>query len=181
MKSWPWPTKKNGTKFVNRELVSAWLPDRECIWYLLIYKWKKHGVWGLVDGKPSLLKPDYFSKSANGKKIEFYSDCYVPFLRDFAQAIEKEDDSKIFFFEPIPNEEPPILLPGDICFDKTVYAPHWYDLSALFSKSFDGYITHDVQGLSKVVHELIRGKKEYYHRQLFWAHGRQKELYFSDL
>jgi hypothetical protein len=34
-RSWPWPTRKIKTRVVNEAKQSAWLPGRECIWYLI--------------------------------------------------------------------------------------------------------------------------------------------------
>ena len=36
VKSWPWPSRHAETMTKNRELLSAWLPGKSCIW-------KKHG------------------------------------------------------------------------------------------------------------------------------------------
>jgi hypothetical protein len=133
----------------------------------------------MVNGAPKLLKPEYFSKRADGSKINFYDHCYTPFLRDFADALKKVDPSLLFLFEPVPNEEPPVIPPGTFEDGKVVYSPHWYDLSAVFNKSFDGYITHDVQGLSKVTTNN-KGQEEYHHCELLWTDGSKKELHLTD-
>lgn len=156
VKSWPWPTKRSGTKILNTEKESAWLPGVECIW-------KQHGVWEITSaGQPVLIQSNYFSKKMDGTPIDFYKDFYTPFIRGFAEAITSASPNFMVFFEPIPNEEPPVIVTETEDWHKQlVYAPHWYDLGAVFSKSFDGYLTHDVQGLSKVRLFNSRGLKTY--------------------
>ncbi|KAJ3299416.1 hypothetical protein HK104_009018 [Borealophlyctis nickersoniae] len=120
-----------------------------CIACILIYNRKQHGVWDVdSNGNPRALKPDYFSKHpAQNRKISFYKDCYVPFINRYREAILSINRDMLIFFEPIPNEDPPLLSAEDD-HASLVYAPHWYDLKALFTKSF-GFVTHDVQGLSR--------------------------------
>ncbi|KAJ3038777.1 hypothetical protein HDV00_000353 [Rhizophlyctis rosea] len=110
---------------------------------------RQHGVWTIdAHGEPQTLKPDYFSKHpSDGRPVNFYIDCYVPFLRRYTDAIKAADPDLFIFFEPIPNEDPPVIKGGDDD-PNFVYAPHWYDLQALFTKSF-GFVTHDVQALSR--------------------------------
>src|SRR3989442_459904 len=54
---------------------------------------------------------------------------------------------------PIINlfQPPPIWTPNDHHYN-VIYAPHWYDLKTLFTKTFNGKITHDVQRLTKVIY-----------------------------
>ncbi|KAJ1557683.1 hypothetical protein HK096_005898, partial [Nowakowskiella sp. JEL0078] len=147
-KSWPWPTRKTGTILMNKEGVSCWLNGKKCIW-------REHGVWDLdTNGNPKILKPDYFTTDPKtGKPLKFNEQCYLPFVYKFRDAICSVNDKWLVFFEPVPNEEPPMMNPKKA--KSLVYSPHWYDLKALFSKSFDGIITHDVQGLSKGTKNLI--------------------------
>ena len=143
VKSWPFPTKKQGTRIINSEKVSAWL-EGECIW-------KQHGVWSVNQktGKPQVDRPDYFTTHPQtGEPIDF-SRFYLDFVGKYSKAVQKAIPSAFVFVEPIPNEAPPIWGPGDHE-EGIVYAPHWYDLHSVFNKAFDGRITHDVQGLSKV-------------------------------
>ncbi|KAI8595996.1 glycoside hydrolase superfamily [Dissophora ornata] len=142
VKSWPLPTKKQRTRLVNTEKESAWF-EGECLW-------KQHGVWSVnpKTGQPQVDKPDYFSKHpVTGEKIDF-SRFYLDFIGKYSKAVQSAMPSAFVFVEPIPNEAPPVWGPGDHE-ENIVYAPHWYDLHSLFNKSFDGRITHDVQGLSK--------------------------------
>ncbi|KAI8849561.1 glycoside hydrolase superfamily [Chytridium lagenaria] len=143
VQSWPWPTQKAGTKRLNDEKLSAWIDGRKCIW-------EEHGVWKMVDGKPVPLKTDYFSKHPiTGRKVNFDNDFYMPFIRNYIKAIQAVKADNLVFFEPIPNEDPPVFNEIDATMQNVVYAPHWYDLKTLFSKSWDGIITHDVRGLSR--------------------------------
>ncbi|KAK5799202.1 glycoside hydrolase superfamily [Linnemannia elongata] len=165
VKSWPFPTKKQGTRIINSEKVSAWL-EGECIW-------KQHGVWSVNQktGKPQVDRPDYFTTHPlTGDPIDF-SRFYLDFVGKYSKAVQKAIPSAFVFVEPIPNEAPPIWGPGDHE-EGIVYAPHWYDLHSVFNKAFDGRITHDVQGLSKGKNVLaatyfgLKGARKNYRGQL---------------
>ncbi|KAF8955249.1 hypothetical protein BGZ46_002687 [Entomortierella lignicola] len=165
VRSWPLPTKKQRTRIINSENESAWF-DGECLW-------KQHGVWSVdpKTGKPKVDKPDYFSKHPiTGEKIDF-SRFYLDFVGKYSRAIQSVMPSAFVFVEPVPNEPAPIWGPNDHE-DGIVYAPHWYDLHSVFNKSFDGRITHDVQGLSKGKNVLaatyfgLKGAKKNYRGQL---------------
>ncbi|KAI8805439.1 glycoside hydrolase superfamily [Cladochytrium replicatum] len=147
-KSWPWPTRKVGKKVINSEKQSVWINGEECIW-------KRHGVWGLDEsGKPVVLRPNYFTTHPkDGSPVDFSRHCYGPFILKFAKALQEVVPEAMIFFEPIPNEQPPILREQNV--KHFVYAPHWYDLKSLFTKTFDGIVTHDVQGLSSGTKNVI--------------------------
>ena len=143
VKSWPFPTKKQKTRMINTERDSAWI-EGECLW-------KQHGVWSVnaKTGKPQVDRPDYFTTHPiTGAKIDFER-LYLDFVGKYSRAIQSVIPSAFVFVEPVPNEPAPMWQPEDHQ-ENIVYAPHWYDLHSLFNKSFDGRITHDVQGLSKV-------------------------------
>jgi hypothetical protein len=112
---------------------------------------KEHGVWDLdSSGNPVLLKNHYFSVRDDGTAINFRDEFYLPFLKKFAVGIREANPDFIFLLEPIPNEDPPNLMNEDAEWhSKCVYAPHWYDLDSVFNKRFSGFVTHDVQGLSR--------------------------------
>ncbi|KAJ2998866.1 hypothetical protein HDV02_003976 [Globomyces sp. JEL0801] len=151
VKSFPFPSKKQGYRRLNIEKVSAWLPGKECIW-------KQLGIWGLSqDGKPALLKRKYFANRPDGTPVDFKQHYYAPFLKKFAEGIHEGDDTLIFLFEPIPNEDPPMLLSEDTKWlDNCVFAPHWYDLDSVFKKAFTGGMTVDVQGLSRGTQNIFQ-------------------------
>ena len=126
---------------------------------LMFFKRKKHGVWE-IDPKTSLpttTKPHYFKYYPNTTTpINFSEDCYLPFIKLFINSIKSVDPSALVFFEPIPNEDPPVLSYDDSknsfkSVKGLIYAPHWYDLYTMFTKSFEGKVTHDVQSLSRVI------------------------------
>ncbi|KAI8378038.1 glycoside hydrolase superfamily [Radiomyces spectabilis] len=141
IKSWPFPTKRSHTRTINASRTSAWLADQSCIW-------KQHGVWKLDDaGQPVLLDDAYFSKDPiTGETVDFYRDFYVPFVNQYAQAIQSVKKIWYCFVEPLANERSPIFTEKDH-HDHMVYAPHWYDLNCVFYKKFNGLMTHDVQSL----------------------------------
>ncbi|KAI9101783.1 glycoside hydrolase superfamily [Phlyctochytrium arcticum] len=163
VKSWPWPTRKSHSRKANAGRISAWLPGHDCIW-------KEHGVWGLDEaGKPKALISDYFTKNRDGSCVDFGQDCYLPFIRRYTTAIHAVKPDYFIFFEPIPNENPPEFAQKEAD-PYLVYSPHWYDLKALFSKSFNGVITHDVQGLS-------RGTKNVLNATYFGVTGANRNYY----
>ncbi|GES78881.1 glycoside hydrolase family 5 protein [Rhizophagus clarus] len=148
VKSWPFPTRKDKTRIINEERESAWL-NGKCIW-------REHGVWNVdaKTNKPKVLDKDYFLKNPKtGEKMDFYKDFYLPFVKRYAEGIQSINKEYFVFVEPLPNEPPPIWTPNDH-HNNIIYAPHWYDLKALFTKTFNGKITHDVQRLTKGAHHI---------------------------
>ncbi|KAI9333868.1 glycoside hydrolase superfamily [Obelidium mucronatum] len=147
IKSWPAPSRKSGTRVLNSMKRSAWLNYGD---FHQIRK--RHGVWQVnpKTGAPEILKPNYFvTNPATGEPIEFYKDFYMPMVKRYKNAIKAVRSDHLIFFEPIPNEDPPELDEEDREEPNYVYAPHWYDLKALLTKSFDGLVTFDVQGLAR--------------------------------
>ncbi len=124
------------------------------------------------NGKPVLLKPKYFSEDKNGKKICFHQDFYVKFLKRYAVAIQEANPNLIFLFEPVPNEEPPKLDQAESWHKNCIYAPHWYDLDSVFHKRFSGFMTHDVQGLSK-------GTRNVFQASYFGVKGARRNYAFQ--
>ncbi|KAI3657997.1 hypothetical protein MP638_001821 [Amoeboaphelidium occidentale] len=152
-RSFPWPTRKVGKKLVNEEGIKVWKYDG-CIW-------KAHGLWDTVEenGKtvPRILTPDYFLKNPQtGASVEFNKDFYLPFIKRYISAVRTSFGGRrnlLFLVEPIPNESPPRVSTSRDCEElglqrDLIYAPHWYDLSLLFSKKFNSLFSHDVQELS---------------------------------
>lgn len=151
VKSWPQPSKCAGSRMLNNEKVSAWLPNRSCIW-------KEHGIWEYdKNGKAKLKKYKHFTVKKDGSPVHFKEDFYAPFLKKFAAAVREGNPDLFFFFEPVPNEDPPNLIEEKSDWlQNSIYSPHWYDLNSVFHKSFTGYITHDVQGLSRGTRNVLQ-------------------------
>lgn len=187
VKSWPWPTRISHHASVDPKGRSAWLGDisaatvdkplglGRCIW-------RAHGVWDWDEKKksPVVLRPDYFEfdhrLGREGSKIEWYRDCYAPFLHRFADRVSRKSNRQLSFVEPIPNEfippwplpenskspvlrrkqtySVPTILPSKYRPQNLVYAPHFYDLNVLFSK-LHSWMSVDVQGLARGMFVLL--------------------------
>lgn len=178
VKSWPFPTRVSHRSLVDPEGRSAWLPAAkspetlgrgtlgQCVW-------KAHGVWKWDEQKqaPVVLQNDYFDydhrPGREGTKIEWYRDCYGPFLEKFDKRISRGRPHFLSFLEPIPNEFMP-PWPTETTKSQVstqqkyaeqtvmqaqrpenlVFAPHFYDLNVLFSK-YHAWMSVNVQGLSR--------------------------------
>ncbi|KAF8843464.1 glycoside hydrolase family 5 protein [Paxillus ammoniavirescens] len=148
-RSFPLPTRLTSRSMLNPDNHSAWRPDGptqgKCIWEM-------QGVWAWdkVKNEGVVLRENYFGKHpVTGRKIDWYTDFYYPFLKRWAERIYSvTPKEKMLFVEPIPNEFcPPSWTKGNQL-PNMVFAPHWYDLDTLFSKAF-GDFTVNVQGLSR--------------------------------
>ncbi|KAL3896641.1 MAG: hypothetical protein SGCHY_003938 [Lobulomycetales sp.] len=150
VKTWPRPTRRSGTTVINPHGESAWLDGRPCIW-------RQHGVWDIdpTTGAPHALVDTYFTRDPKtGCRVDFLQDFYMPFVKTFATAVRAADPALYIFFEPVPNEYPPVVT-SELDDESYVYSPHWYDLKTMFEKQFNGVITHDVQGLSKKTRSVL--------------------------
>lgn len=167
VRSFPFPTRRSGSKLVNEECVQVWKTragdegspasksnKSRCIW-------AKEGVWAWDNekNKPVVLKDGYFSKHPEGRKVDFYQDFYWPFVKRWEEdmliwtpkkaiAGPSEARRKMIHVEGLPNEFCP-KWPEDVRPDNLVFSPHWYDLHSMFTKKF-GNMTVNVQGLSRV-------------------------------
>ncbi|WWC98544.1 hypothetical protein V866_005436 [Kwoniella sp. B9012] len=148
-RSFPYPTVISKYTTANPEGVPAWKKGREgCIW-------EKEGIWRWSDNKKQAiaLQEDYFTKDRKGDKVDFYQDFYFPFVKKWNEIVaskqktREDGDQLMRMVEMIPNEFCPEYEEGKRP-DNMVYAPHWYDLNALFKKQF-GFMTVNVQGLSR--------------------------------
>lgn len=178
VKSWPFPTRKTHRSLLDPGGRSAWLPaggaDKQypyaggmgqCVW-------RAHGVWEWDEQKKAarILDENYFNvdhrPGREGQSLEWYRDCYAPFLRRFLERTARKNPSSLSFFEPIPNEFLPpwpekegtrvgkqryavdTVMPAGQQPQHAVYAPHFYDLNVLFSKHHS-WMSVNVQGLSR--------------------------------
>ncbi|KAI1792651.1 glycoside hydrolase family 5 protein [Ganoderma leucocontextum] len=147
-RSFPMPTRLTSQAVLNKAGQKAWLEDGptqgKCLWEL-------HGVWGWNQKKNEgvVLRENYFKRDPDtGREIDWYTDFYYPVLNKWAERVRSvSSQEKVVFCEPIPNEFCPKSWrphrPANM-----VYAPHWYDLNALFLKAF-GDFSVNVQGLSR--------------------------------
>ncbi|ORY70465.1 glycoside hydrolase superfamily [Pseudomassariella vexata] len=204
VKSWPFPTRISHRTRVDPRGRSAWLPleshkvavaDRpqgmgRCVW-------RAHGVWKWDEKKqaPVVLQKDYFEydhrSGHEGERIEWYRDCYAPFIRRFTERTSRQRSSHLCFVEPIPNEFMPPWQPNEselttahrqqtyatrtlITTERPrnfVYTPHFYDLNVLFSKAHN-WMSVNVQGLSRGMFILrglyfgVQGLRKNYRAQL---------------
>ncbi|KII91594.1 glycoside hydrolase family 5 protein [Plicaturopsis crispa FD-325 SS-3] len=148
-RSFPFPTRLTGHNMLNEAGQKAWRPDGptggECLWAM-------HGVWGwdVNKGEGVVLRENYFVKDPmTGRPIDWYKDFYYPFLQRWANRVRSVSPAnKALFIEPIPNEFCPTSWTPENRVQNMVYAPHWYDLNALFTKAF-GDFSVNVQGLSR--------------------------------
>ncbi|KIK68366.1 glycoside hydrolase family 5 protein [Collybiopsis luxurians FD-317 M1] len=148
-RSFPMPTRRTGRVILNVEGRKVWKEEGptngQCLWQM-------HGVWGWDKNRNEgiVLRENYFKKHPmTGRQIDWYTEFYYPFLNKWAECVRSvSSPEKIVFVEMIPNEFCPSTFTKDNQPPNIVYAPHWYDLNALFSKSF-GNFTVNVQGLSR--------------------------------
>ncbi|KAL8276134.1 hypothetical protein RQP46_011465 [Phenoliferia psychrophenolica] len=137
----------------------AWKDGVECVW-------EEHGVWAWDakrgrGGEPVVLKAEYFRKHpVTGKDVEWYRDFYWPFCAKFGDRIGKANPAWNTFVGPIPNELcvewPRAARPRNL-----IYAPHWYDLQSLHTKSLN-FWSANVQGLAKgmfILNALYFGRR----------------------
>lgn len=132
--------------------------------------WRAHGVWDWDGQKqcPMVLQQDYFDRDhrpgREGQRIEWYRDCYTPFVLKFSQRVSRRFPEHLSFVEPLPNQFMPPWQPEnrqalqqqyktEIVIDSErpqnlVYAPHFYDLNVLFSKTHTA-MSVNVQGLAR--------------------------------
>ncbi|KAG9124154.1 hypothetical protein FRC07_012642 [Ceratobasidium sp. 392] len=151
VRSWPFPTRIGKTVLRNRKGTTAWREDGptkgQCIWEM-------HGVWGWDkkknEGVP--LRESYFKNHPQTGRTARLG-WYGTWNEELTQAI--------------PNEFCPVSWTTDKQPANMVFAPHWYDLNALFSKAF-GYMSVNVQGLARGMFVL---------RALYWGHQGARDNY----
>jgi hypothetical protein len=118
---------------VDPQGVHAWKEGADCVW-------KEAGVWGFdAQGQPQLLKPDYFSG------VDFGTECFLPFAREFAKRIQSVSPQAMIFTEMPPTEIGDLVFPQISKEDipLAVNAMHWYDMITLFTTTWRSYFTLD--------------------------------------
>ena len=122
----------------NKQKFSAWQENTPPVW-------QDNGVWQNKNGKIEILRHKHFSEIA-GRKINFYSDYYIPFAQRFISAVEDYQPESIFFLEGIPADK---TMHWQTTTDKAsstsqiVHAPHWYDVGTLISKRYFERLSYD--------------------------------------
>ncbi|KAG8923855.1 hypothetical protein FRC02_010851 [Tulasnella sp. 418] len=168
IRSFPFPTRLSHHVLRNQDGKKVWRKDGPsggaCVWEM-------HGVWGWdkLKKRPVVLKESYFTKHPLlGKKVDWYQDCWYPFIKRWADRVHSiAGKDKILFLEPIPNEFCPPSWKLEHQPNNMVFAPHWYDLNALFAKEF-GNLSVNVQGLSRGM--LL-------HKALYWGQKSARKNY----
>jgi len=110
-----------------------WAPGAEDIW-------RRLGVWDVVNGKPTLLKPDYFAAlGAKKHGVNFYVGALH---RRIAAAIHEISPNALIAQEPSAfdgNQKDLALgLPGALS------EPHWYDAVPMLSKHYEPDTTYPI-------------------------------------
>ncbi len=123
--------------------------------------WKAAGVWDLLNDKPVLRKPDYFSKFPEGAgnagaPVSFSEHFLKPFQKKFMQALMKKHKHYLFFAEGVPLGERPSWNREDreTPDGKTlqvVEAFHWYEGMTLLSKKWRRWICADAETGAPVI------------------------------
>ncbi|KAH9985691.1 glycoside hydrolase family 5 protein [Russula vinacea] len=171
-RSFPMPTKRTGQQLLNPQGRKAWREDGPTHGQDL---WEMHGVWKWDSAKNTgaVLREKYFvSDPATGRKVDWYTDFYYPFLNRWTEPVANgRGHEKLFFAEPIPNEFcPPSWTPQHQP-PNMVFAPHWYDLRVLFDKAH-GEFSVNVQAISRGVNPL---------RTFHWGHKGARDNFATQI
>jgi len=155
---------------LNSGKVSAWQKGRQCIW-------RENGVWDVDgNGKPRLLRTDYFSK-INVKKVHFFDDYLKPFVNRYSNALRQVHPTAIIFVDPpYQSYEFNWGKQGDAT--NVVYAPHWYDGATIVFKSYKPWLAVDARSLRIVisphmVRRSLAGQLRYFKVK---GHSQEKKL-----
>ncbi|KAI5806213.1 glycoside hydrolase superfamily [Geopyxis carbonaria] len=149
---------RTGKALVDPKGIKAWLPaeyddsrygwTRDPGWKLGECVWAQHGVWD--PESDTLLKPDYFSKAADGEAltaVTFTNKYFMDHYRVYAKAIRAVHKNAIMFCQPPVLEIPPVIKGTEDVHDRMVYAPHYYDGITLMTKKWNRVWNIDVLGV----------------------------------
>lgn len=104
--------------------------------------WRKNHIWDLDEkGRVRILRPHHFFQ-VNGREVDFSRDYLRPFVNRYAQGIREAAPETMIFLETDPRLPPPVWSAEDA--QNIVYAPHWYDATVLFLKTYTPLIGFDV-------------------------------------
>jgi hypothetical protein len=117
--------------------------------------WSHNKVWELDSkGRPYLLRPHHFYQ-VNGRVVDFSNDYMRPFAKRYTAAIQAVDEDAIIFLETDPRLPPPrwdATETAESPAPKIAFAPHWYDATVLFLKTFIPWV-----GLDVFTHQIVLG------------------------
>ncbi|KZV86991.1 cytoplasmic protein [Exidia glandulosa HHB12029] len=171
-RSFPMPTRKTKHHLLNPKGRSVWKENGptggRCLWEI-------HGVWGWDMKKEEAvpLRENYFVRDPRGapdndRKLDWYTEFYLPFFMRWSEMVQGiAGTHKMLFAEPIPNQLCPPQWSAKFQPPNMVFAPHWYDLNALFTRGF-GNFTINVQGLAKGM---------FLPKTFYWGHGGARNNY----
>ncbi|KAF8750382.1 Cellulase (glycosyl hydrolase family 5) [Rhizoctonia solani] len=167
VRSWPWPTRIGKHVLRNQEGVKAWRENGptqgKCIWEM-------HGVWGwdIKKSEPVPLREGYFKKNPDtGEDVEWHADFFYPFVRRWSARVHELTGTVKWYSLRLSERVLSVFMDIGESTHNMVFAPHWYDLNALFSKAF-GSMSVNVQGLSRGMFVL---------KALYWGHSGARENY----
>lgn len=129
---------------LNPDGISNWLTGVEDVW-------QDHGIWDIKDNEPRLLQPDYFSRSPDGKSIEFFTDYLRPFITTYTDEIRSIMPESFIFIEGEPLNPEITWKTSDP--KNIINASHWYDGYTLYTKSFKSWFTIDIETFRPVLLE----------------------------
>jgi hypothetical protein len=93
------------------------------------------------DGAPRVLRPDHFTR-VDGRPVDFGEECFVPFVRRYAEAVRAHlPDAIVFVEEPAVTE---LRLERGVLAN-CAYAPHWYDGATLMRKTYEPWLGADAE------------------------------------
>jgi len=130
-----------GHVVLNMKKVRAW--KHTCIW-------EDNNVWGRdLNGNPVLHQPEYFRYrviDGQAHTIDLQQDYFMPFIDKFRAAINSEEHDAgayMIFVDRVTNFETASIsepMQCSIPLDNLAWAPHWYDLVPLVTKSFRTWV-----------------------------------------
>lgn len=128
-------SRLTGHQLMNPKKIRIWREGHDGIW-------NANGVWDLDEkGHVRVLKPNHFSQ-VNGRAVNFSDDYMRPFINRFSCAMREINPDAMIFIETDPRLPPPDWSTLDAA--HIVYAPHWYDATVLFLKTYSPFIGYDV-------------------------------------
>ena len=131
--------KNTGSVGLNPNCWRPWKDGYPCVW-------EANGVVKVQNGKLELLRPTHFARH-RGRRLDFYTDYYIPFAKRFCKAVHALQPEAFIFIEDAPFSPPgmPHLIwdGADAAKHKIVCADHWYDGIPLVRKKYNTWLAWD--------------------------------------